>query len=141
MPATPDHARQEPGAANATVPVGVIPNGMITLDTVASGSHPGAREHLVTLLVQARAEVARVAERAGHTPFGPEFSGARTLGLELDELQRTVSYVREQPGLDLPPILRRMAGACTGPLASVRDGLEQAAALADVLMREQARGS
>jgi hypothetical protein len=141
MPATPDRARRESGAANARAPVGIIPNEMITQDTPASGSRADARERLVTLLVEARAEVARVAKRAGHSPFSPEFSGARALGLELDEIQRTVSYVREQTGLELPPVLRRMAGACTGPLAGVRESLERAGALADLLMQEQARGS
>jgi hypothetical protein len=60
---------------------------------------------------------------------------AQSIGPELDDVQRALTYVREAPDVDWAAVLRRLATVCTAELSSVRDRLLQAAGVAEALLR------
>jgi len=112
---------------------GVGPNNVPTQAAFARPPSPATRERLLGLLFRARSELGAVLERLNETPARSDVLTARAIGEELDEAQRALTYLRDPAALDWAAILRRVATACSGELAGVRERLMQAAAQAEAL--------
>ena len=104
-------------------------------------SQPASREHLLGLVAQARSELAATVERLRISPASPEFATAGLLALELDEVQRAMTRVREPADLVWAAVLRDLATTCTGDWPAIKDLLIQAAVTAGALARDGRPGS